>query len=236
MAQDGSPRRSSTTRRPDQLDRDGDLLDLILAQQLAHHPAGQHAILAQRAPHLGQVIGGGGGRPSARRRPRRFAWRRAPLRVLAGVAPPQREQRRTRTRRSARPARPARSRATSESRARRGSGGGAAGAGGGAAAAGAGAGAAASAASADSGTASRAASSAAAAASGTRSPSRVMSTGTASPSRRFLIRFLRSLRNGGGSLAVEHQRHLGLLGDELRARAPAPRTRAPRRRAAPSAA
>ena len=67
--------------RPDQLDRDGDLLDLVLAQQLAHHPPGEHPILAQRAPDLGQVVGAAAAAaapaaspPSARDalRPRRF--------------------------------------------------------------------------------------------------------------------------------------------------------------------
>ena len=48
-----------------QLDRHGDLLDLVFAQQLPHHPAGEHAILAQRAPHLGEVIGRGGLRRAA---------------------------------------------------------------------------------------------------------------------------------------------------------------------------
>ncbi len=42
--------------RADQLDRHGDLLDLVFAQELPHHAAGEHAILAQRAPDLGEMI------------------------------------------------------------------------------------------------------------------------------------------------------------------------------------
>ena len=44
--------------RADQLDRGGHGLDLIFQQQLAHHAAGQHPVLAQRAPDLGQVVDG----------------------------------------------------------------------------------------------------------------------------------------------------------------------------------
>ena len=43
--------------RADQLDGHGDLLELVLAQQLAHHAAREQAVLAQRAADLGQAIG-----------------------------------------------------------------------------------------------------------------------------------------------------------------------------------
>ena len=76
--------------RPDQLDRDGDLLDLVLAQQLAHHPPGEHPILPERAPDLGQVIGG---RRRGRGR-RRLARVAGVARRLFRVAPAPEDQRR----------------------------------------------------------------------------------------------------------------------------------------------
>ena len=43
-------------RRPHQLDGNGDGFELVVAQQLGHHPPGQHAIFAQRSPNLREVI------------------------------------------------------------------------------------------------------------------------------------------------------------------------------------
>jgi hypothetical protein len=78
-------------RRSHQLHRDRHLVDLVLAQQLAHHAPRQHAILAQRAPDLGQVVGGG-----RRRGRRRLAAGVGPVaaslpRFLAAVAAPERQ-------------------------------------------------------------------------------------------------------------------------------------------------